>query len=514
MNISNIIDVNELNIKNAIESTESIDIINKDKEDTYIQNQVDIKINELETNIIDIDEIINKVSKKIDKQVNINIDDILNEKVNNFTNLVENNIEQKVLQPVLQPVLQSVLQPVLQQTTILSNIPTLILPTITDNSIIEDKINNINNINNINILNDSINNFDRNINLEQINNRLNNIQVPKITFTNSSLNEIREFNTFNNDFTVNSNSNTDSEVSYTQSINNYKNNSLYIPKEFKTFKKLRNTPSQKKNNEIDEIDFVYNKLQDSVRYMTINRTNYIIIICNAIEIIENYKEIKTNLTKKEIITKAINRLITLDLDLCDFDKKIFVSTISNLIDLIINCTKTIYIKERYKHKHNHNYNNDNKDKLLTKNHLEDIVLAQSGQIIHSLIDKLTTIVIKKKYCLDKILVNMGTLTNILMILADKYIYLSGIEKKIIVLQAIDNFIKERLDYILEVDDHKKKELILVLDSIPISIDLFIALQKGKYKINKKNEIYKTMQVKQKFFCFKKKKLHSDENYEF
>ena len=31
-----------------------------------------------------------------------------------------------------------------------------------------------------------------------------------------------------------------------------------------------------------------------------------------------------------------------------------------------------------------------------------------------------------------------------MILVDKYIYLSGLEKKIIVIQSINNFIKERL----------------------------------------------------------------------
>ena len=102
-----------------------------------------------------------------------------------------------------------------------------------------------------------------------------------------------------------------------------------------------------------------------------------------------------------------------------------------------------------------------------------------------------------------------------MILADKYIYLSGIEKKIIVLQAINNFIKERLEYILEIDEYKKKELILVLDSIPLSIDLFITLQKGKYKINRKYEVNKTMQVKQGFCWFKKKIIsNNDDNYEF
>ena len=156
------------------------------------------------------------------------------------------------------------------------------------------------------------------------------------------------------------------------------------------------------------------------------------------------------------------------------------------------------------------------DNIIRKNHLDDIILAKPGQIIHSLIDKLTTIIIKKKYCIEKILVNMGTITNILMILVDKYNYLSGIEKKIIVIESINTFIKERLEYIIDLNENNKKELIMVLDSIPLSIDLFITLQKGKYEINKKDkkeEYDDDIEYKTTFFFFKKK-IISKNKYDF
>ena len=342
----------------------------------------------------------------------------------------------------------------------------------------------IDDINNLNQITHKISNF----------NQDKNEIAPKVTFTNINLNEIKEINTFNNSLNLSSNY-SDSEISYTKKVkkhtnmllNNTINNSINNTK--------HNKPNKNdKNNDIDDIDFLYNKLQDYCRYVTINRHNYIIIICKAIEIIENYKELKHDNKKKDIVVKALNRLIVIDLDLCLFDKKLFINTLNNLIDLIINCTKI---------KVNKNDKNQNDD-------IDDIILAKPGQIIHSLIDKLTTIIVKKHYCLDKIFSNMGTLTNILMILVDKYNYLSGIEKKIIVLQVINTFIKDRIQYIIDISEDKKEELILILDTVPLTIDLFITLQKGKYKINIQNEIFYTNKGKTSIFgCFK---LNSKKNY--
>ena len=108
------------------------------------------------------------------------------------------------------------------------------------------------------------------------------------------------------------------------------------------------------------------------------------------------------------------------------------------------------------------------------------MFANCGLIINSLTDKITTIVLKKQYNADKLFVNMGTITEILMILVAKYNYFTGNEKKLIVMQSINKFIKDHLEYIIELPTDKKEHLILAIDSLPMIIDTFISLQKDKY----------------------------------
>jgi hypothetical protein len=117
-----------------------------------------------------------------------------------------------------------------------------------------------------------------------------------------------------------------------------------------------------------------------------------------------------------------------------------------------------------------------------------MVLASCGQIVFCLIDKLTTIIIKNQYNAEKITHNIPTITEILMLMADKYDYLTGFEKKNIVMQAMNVFIMEKLEHIIDLEQDKKTEIIEILQCVPNTIDLFIALQKQKYKINKKRII--------------------------
>jgi hypothetical protein len=207
--------------------------------------------------------------------------------------------------------------------------------------------------------------------------------------------------------------------------------------------------------------------------MHIDRTNYILLVVKAVETIENFKDASNIENKKDVVMKALNRIVTIDLDLCEFDQVLILTSITNIIENIITCSKM-----RIGKNDKENFMDDNDD-------IEDIFLATVGQIIHSLVDKLTTIVLKKQYTPDKLFVNMGTITHMLMVLTEKYPYLTGCEKKIVVLQAIDNFFRERLEYIIELEADKKESLLMALDSVPLMIDIFIALQKGKYKINKR-----------------------------
>jgi hypothetical protein len=190
------------------------------------------------------------------------------------------------------------------------------------------------------------------------------------------------------------------------------------------------------------------------------------------EIIENTHNIND---KKNTVIKALNRIVLIDLKLSNFDQTLILTSINNIIEIIIICSKTHTNYNKYKSKNNSDKYNNN----------DDLILASSGQIIHSLIDKITTIIIKKKYNADKLFVNICTITDILMIMVNKYGYINSIEKKTIVIQAFTVFINEKLEYIIDLTKDKKKSLFMALDSVPFFIDLFIALQNGKYKINRK-----------------------------
>ena len=320
------------------------------------------------------------------------------------------------------------------------------------------------------------------------------IPIPNVTFTSEDLNEIKSFTTNlsnkNKNFENLSSINSGSEISYTTIAKSQLPLEITkISKHIRGVKKT-NKNKNKNENELDEVDYLYNKIQDYIRYMNIDRCNYILVIVKAIEIIENYHN-ETEFDKKSTVIKALNRIVLIDLNLSEFDQLLFLSSINNIIEIIILCSKNN--KNCYKNNNEVKHNDD------------DFILASTGQIIHSLIDKITTIVIKKQYNADKLFVNICTITDILMILVNKYNYITSIEKKIIVIQSFTKFITEKLEYIIDLNKEKKQNLLYALNSVPILIDLFIALKNGKYKINRKtiNMELKDSHFKN-LFCLSKK----------
>jgi hypothetical protein len=295
----------------------------------------------------------------------------------------------------------------------------------------------------------------------------------QVSFSSSDLNEIKSFSNFTNP-QVNNSLTTGSDFSYTKNIKSH--NIPHIqPLSIGKNVRINKPKSKKKILDLDEVDYLYNKLQDYIRNMNIDRYNYIIVIIKAMEIIENYDS-TNNINKKDVVMKALNRIVMIDLNLDDFDQRLFLCSMSNVIELIISNTNT-------------KPNNNDRKSFATKNDkLDDIILANSGQIIYSIIDKLTTIILKKQYTSDKLFSNFATITDILMILADKYGYLTGFEKKNMVMQAMDKLVNCKLELIIDTNKEQKNDLVKALGSIAMIIDLLIAVQKGKYKINTKQII--------------------------
>jgi len=375
----------------------------------------------------------------------------------------------------------------------------LILSSISNN--ILDKLTITEKTNNdfvIDYLNNTIVNFENNHNdkhNDKHNDNYNEKINTNVSFISKELNDIKSYTNHNHNHNHNNNHVNNSNIDNLSS-NNSESNSNYIntaqnqlPIEYTKVNKNIRAKKRKNNhnnNDLDEIDYLYNKLQDYIRYMVIDRTNYIIVIVKAMEIIENYFNLHHNniadLDKKQTVIKALTRIINIDLSLSNLDEKLFLLSMNNIIEIVILCSK---IKSKSK-KHIKTEITDNEIiKNENKYINDDLLFASSGQIIHSLIDKLTTIIIKKQYNSDKLFVNICTITDILMILVNKNIYLTNIEKKNIIIQTFNKFISEKLQYIIDLDKNKKNDLYLALDSIPFMIDILISLQNSKFKINNK-----------------------------
>ena len=311
-----------------------------------------------------------------------------------------------------------------------------------------------------------------------------------VIFSSSDCNKVKSFD-FNSNSTSQKSFRSQSEVSYElfNKMQNNNTNNNTNNKNNSSPKNIRVSKHKNKQPELDEVDYLYNKLQDFIRDLNIDRTNYIIIIVKAIEIIENYNGVYKSDDKKNIVIKAFNRLILIDLKLCEYDQTLFLTSIINIIEIIITFSKN-----------KSNKHNNKKHFLKDNENIDDIYLANLGQIIYSIIDKITTIIIKKQYNADKLFVNIGTITNIIMVLVDKYLYLTGSEKKIIVLQVINTLFKERIKYIIEISKEKQEKLIMSLDKVPMLIDILIAVQKGKYKINRKQILETKKSFMDYIFC--------------
>ena len=375
---------------------------------------------------------------------------------------------------------------------------------------IEDKVEDKNELI-INYLNDTLSNFEKQNEKSKayINTNAN------VTFTNSELNDIKSYSingingitNFNNDNDNDnlSSINSESDINYINSAKKQK--PIEIIKINKNIICSKNKKNKNKNihndaSELDEIDYLYNKLQDYIRYMKIDRTNYIIIIAKSMEYIENYHT-TNEIDKKATVIKALTRIVNIDLYISNFDKKLFLLSMNNIIEIIIICSKINkkqIIKDESINYESINYESINYENVRNDFNNNELVFASSGQIIHSLIDKLTTIIIKKQYNADKLFVNICTITDILMILVNKNIYLINIEKKNIIIQAFTKFVVEKIEYLIDLDKIKKNELIFALESVPVIIDLLISLQNGKFKIN--NKTNKTNKTKHKSFINK------------
>jgi ribosomal protein L17 len=220
--------------------------------------------------------------------------------------------------------------------------------------------------------------------------------------------------------------------------------------------------------ETNYVEEIFNSLEDIYGEIVINKNNFFLIVVKAVELVDDIKEL-AGLEKKKIVTDVLKRII-LNLNLDDtLEKELLNGSIDSIIDTIIDVSRK--------------GNKKNKNKVTDK--------LTVNTIVHELVNKIVSLVKKCHYSAIEISAKMITIVSTLIDLSDEYPYLTSVEKKEVIIQTLQSFIKKKLPELVEIDDNAKAVLEMSIHMIPQMVDGLLAIKHNEFLINiKKNKFVK------------------------
>ena len=262
-------------------------------------------------------------------------------------------------------------------------------------------------------------------------------------------------------------------------------------------KEVANTINVKsfKNNDVTKnlevSDKIYHLVKDNVRGFEFDNTNVVILVTKVMTITGKVSTL-TGMEKKNLVLSICERILDEDTSIDKEDQKFIHLTLHSLVDLMVDVSK---------------------GKLKLNNKLSKKKKAVAprlppGQIIDSVIDKLKTIIKNRKYSCQEIIVNLSIITGMVMTIIEQYPYLSGIEKKNIVIQVLKRLIKKELPKIVNVSDENQVMINLALETLPNIIDTLIGVSSGKVKVNEQTVATGCLAL---FSCLKNRNSKKKEN---
>ena len=237
-------------------------------------------------------------------------------------------------------------------------------------------------------------------------------------------------------------------------------------------KEVSNTINVKsfKNNDVTKnlevSDKIYHLVKDNIRGFDFDNTNVVILVTKVMTITGKVSTL-TGMEKKNLVLSICERILDEDTTIDKEEQKFIHLTLHSLVDLMVDVSKG-------KLKLNNKLSNKKK---------AFVPRLPPGQIIDSVIDKLKTIIKNRKYSCQEIIVNLSIITGMVMTIIEQYPYLSGIEKKNIVIQVLKRLIKKELPNIVNVSDENQVMINLSLETLPNIIDTLIGVSSGKVKVN-------------------------------
>ena len=255
-----------------------------------------------------------------------------------------------------------------------------------------------------------------------------------------------------------------------------------------------NVKSFKNNNitkNLEVSDKIYHLVKDNIRGFDFDNTNVIILVTKVMSITGKVSTL-TGMEKKSLVLSICERILDEDTSIDKDDQKFIHLTLHSLVDLMVDVSKG---KLKLNNK-------------LSKKKKENVPKLPPGQIIESVIDKLKTIIKNRKYSCQEIIVNLSIITGMVMTIIEQYPYLSGVEKKNIVIQVLKRLIKKELPNIVHVSDENQVMINLALETLPNVIDTLIGVSSGKVKVNEQTVATGCLSL---FSCLKNRNAKKKEN---
>lgn len=232
------------------------------------------------------------------------------------------------------------------------------------------------------------------------------------------------------------------------------------------------------SDNVEHIEKLYQYLKNLNRGLKINSKNISMIIIRAVEIVNTWQQINFD-EKDEVIIQALLVLVK-EANLPEEEIYYLESSIKTVIEMIFKSIKGDVVSKKNKREQKAR----RRVNRYVKDHENERI--STGQILETIVDKLTIIFKKGKYQSTVIIADLSVVVGMVINFVEQYSYLSGIEKKEVVVQSISIFLKERLPSFVNVDTRMKKVIDVSIEGLPQLVDLLVSVSNGKFEITMEN----------------------------
>ena len=225
---------------------------------------------------------------------------------------------------------------------------------------------------------------------------------------------------------------------------------------------------------VQYIEKLYQQLKNMNRGLKVNKNNINMVIVRGVEIVNTWKQIDLA-ERDDVVIQALLTLVR-NFELPDAELEYLEVTIRTTINMIFKSLSGEVVKKKTR--------SDRKKQKQTVKKLrqDNDDRVSTGQILENIIDKLDSIIRKEKYQPMDLVTNLAVIVGMVINFVEKYNYLSGMEKKEIVVQSIQVVVTEKLPELVHIDVKTQKIINVAMDGLPQTVDLLVAVSNGKFEI--------------------------------